>query len=72
MSTLDLLSQLGLFLVILGLILLLIPLMVKAMPKLENLPPILLYVYRGDGFTFVTSPLLIVIFILLAIFWWLR
>ena len=72
MSALDLLSQLGLFLVILGLILLLIPLMVKAMPKLENLPPILLYVYRGDGFTFVTSPLLIVIFILLAIFWWLR
>ncbi|MCD6510977.1 MAG: hypothetical protein J7K45_00070 [Thaumarchaeota archaeon] len=72
MSALDLLSQLGLFLVILGLILLLIPLIVKAIPKLENLPPILLYVYRGDGFTFVTSPLLIMIFILLAIFWWLR
>lgn len=72
MTELDLLSQLGIVFIILGLILLLIPLLIKALPKLEGLPPLILYVYRADGFVFATSPILILFFIVLLFLWWLK
>ena len=41
-----------------------LPYLVKAAPSLERVPWIVLWVYRRDGFTFVTSPLLILVSLL--------
>jgi hypothetical protein len=51
----------GLILIILGVLLFIAPLLLERMPSLEKIPWILFYVYRSDGFTFVTSPILILI-----------
>ncbi len=55
---------LGLTLVLLGLLLFLVPFLLEWMPSLEKVPWIILYVYRSDGFTFATSPLLILLSLL--------
>ena len=55
------LQMLGLMLLILGLIFIAIPFLVKLLPSLEKVPPIILWVYKHDGFYFATSPLLIII-----------
>ncbi|MEM3382865.1 MAG: hypothetical protein QXL52_06165 [Nitrososphaerales archaeon] len=60
----------GVLFIIIGLTLILLPILANYLPsmeKLENLPPILIYVYRGDNFYFVTSPLLILISLVLLI-----
>lgn len=51
----------GLILVVIGVIFLAIPLLARLVPSVEKLPPIVLWVYKSDGFYFVTSPILIVI-----------
>ena len=53
----------GVILILSGITLVLIPLITKLIPTvdLEKIPWILLYVYRKDGFFFVTSPVLILI-----------
>lgn len=60
----------GILFIIIGLVLILLPVIANYLPsieKLENLPPILIYIYRGDNFYFVTSPLLILISLVLLI-----
>jgi len=65
---------LGLLLIALGLLALLIPFLLEseALRWLERMPPIIIYIYRGDGFTFVTSPILIVISVLYLLYRWLQ
>ena len=50
--------------ILLGIILVLIPYLIRYAPAIEKLPPIVLYVYRRDGFVFATSPILIAISII--------
>lgn len=52
---------LGLMLILMGIILVALPLLSQYLPNLENLPWILIWVYKSDGFIFVTSPILIII-----------
>ena len=54
----------GIILILLGVLLFIVPVLLERMPSLEKIPWILLYVYRSNGFTFVTSPILIIISIL--------
>jgi len=63
-------TVLGLILISLGILALLIPLLLEseALRWLERVPPIIIYVYRRDGFTFVTSPLLIIISLLYLLY----
>jgi len=49
----------GILFLILGLILFVMPFLLRIVPSLEDIPWFILYVYRRDGFVFVTSPLLI-------------
>ena len=60
------LTSLGAIMVLLGLILILIPYLVRYAPEIENLPPVVLYLYRRNGFVFATSPILIAISIMCA------
>ena len=54
-------TVLGLLLIVCGFILVALPLIARNLPSMERLPWILIWVYRRDGFYFVTSPLLIII-----------
>jgi len=56
-----LLQTLGVLLMALGVILFAAPILLEKMPDLEKLPWIILYIYRRDGFVFVTSPILIIV-----------
>jgi len=62
---LDLLDKpftiLGLLLILMGIILVALPLISQYIPNLERLPWILIWVYKSDGFIFVTSPILIMV-----------
>lgn len=46
---------------VLGALLFLMPFILERLPSLDKVPWIILYVYRRDGFVFVTSPILIII-----------
>ena len=61
---------LGIFFILIAIALVLIPLLARYIPEIDfdRIPWFLLYVYRNDGFVFVTSPLLIIIGI--AFFAW--
>lgn len=54
----------GIILIILGILVFIAPILLERMPSLEKIPWIILYVYRSGSFTFVTSPILIIISIL--------
>ena len=54
------LTWLGIALILLGIAIVLIPIVGKYV-DLSRVPPWLIYVYRSNGFYFVTSPLLILI-----------
>jgi len=60
---------LGIMLMVLGALLFIAPILIEKIPSLEGIPWIILYVYRKDGFVFVTSPLLIMISIV-SLLWW--
>lgn len=49
----------------LGIVLLLIPYLIRYVPEIEKLPPIILYIYRRNNFIFATSPIVMAI----AIIW---
>ena len=53
----------GVTLILIGVALLLVPIIAKIIPAvdLEKIPWLILYVYRNDGFVFITSPLLIIV-----------
>jgi hypothetical protein len=53
--------MMGLILILSGLVLVLLPIVARHIPSLDRLPWVLVWVYRKDGFYFVTSPLLIII-----------
>ncbi len=55
---------LGLVLTLIGISLMVLPLLGSMLSKDLRLPSIILYVYEGNGFTFVTSPILLIISIL--------
>ena len=57
-------TTLGLILIVSGLILVLLPFIARFLPSLDNVPWFIIWVYRRDGFTFMTSPLLIVLSLL--------
>lgn len=65
---------LGLLLISLGVLALLIPFLLEseALRWLEGLHPIIIYIYRRNGFTFVTSPILIIISVLFLLYRWLQ
>lgn len=54
----------GAALIMLGLILFILPVLMERLPSLEDIPWILVYFYRSGNFTFVTSPILIIISVL--------
>jgi hypothetical protein len=54
-------TVMGLILILSGLVLVLLPIVARHIPSLDRLPWILVWVYRKDGFYFVTSPLLIIL-----------
>ena len=54
-------AWLGAIMILLGVLFLAIPYLIRYAPEIEKLPPILLYVYRRDGFYFATSPILIIV-----------
>jgi hypothetical protein len=54
-------TVMGLILILSGLVLVLLPIVARHIPSLDRMPWILIWVYRRDGFYFVTSPLLIII-----------
>lgn len=62
----------GIVLLILGAILFILPLVLERIPSLERIPWIILYIYRSDGFVFVTSPILIIFSILSLLLYLLR
>ena len=63
-------TAIGLILIFLGILALLIPFLLRseALEWLESIPPVIIYVYRRDGFTFVTSPILIIVSILFLVY----
>ena len=63
---------LGILLLVLGAILFLLPPLLERVPSLERIPWILIYVYRSDGFVFVTSPILIIISLISLLLYLLR
>ncbi|MDH5733196.1 MAG: hypothetical protein OEY88_05360 [Candidatus Bathyarchaeota archaeon] len=60
----------GVTLILIGIALLIIPIIGKIIPAVDvqKIPWLILYVYRRNGFVFITSPLLIIIGI--AFFLW--
>ncbi len=61
MDNLPPLTLLGVLLIAIGIVLVVLPLIAKHIPNVEDIPWIILWVYRTDGFVFATSPLLIII-----------
>ena len=57
-------TTLGLILIVSGLLLVLLPILARYLPSLDQVPWLLIWVYRRDGFIFVTSPLLIILSLL--------
>jgi len=58
------LTAMGMILILSGIILVMLPFIARHLPNLEKLPWILIWVYRKNGFYFVTSPLLIILSII--------
>ena len=54
-------TAMGLILILSSIILVILPFIARHLPNLEKLPWIIVWVYRKDGFYFVTSPLLIIL-----------
>ena len=57
-------TTLGLILIVSGLLLVLLPFLARFLPSLDQGSWLLIWVYRRDGFYFVTSPLLILLSLL--------
>jgi len=64
------LTCIGVVLIIIGLTLVLLPILGRYV-DLAHIPWWLIYVYKSDGFYFVTSPLLIALFVLSVIIYFL-
>jgi len=64
----SLLTFIGILLILMGLILVILPLIMKLGIKLESIHPVLLVWRRIDGFYIGTSPILLIILILVYLF----
>jgi hypothetical protein len=62
----DPITWVGVILIIIGVVIVLLPILGRYV-DLSHIPWWLIYVYRSDGFYFITSPLLIVIFVVSVI-----
>ena len=60
-------TWLGLILIVVGILFVLIPYLMRYVPAIEKLPPILVYIYRRDSFFIATSPILIIISVIAVI-----
>jgi hypothetical protein len=58
------LTLFGVILIAAGIVLVALPLIAKHIPNVEDIPWIILWVHRSDGFVFATSPILIIISII--------
>ena len=57
-------QSMGWILILLGIIFVALPYLARVIPNVERIPWWILWVYRSNGFTFATSPILIFISIL--------
>jgi len=57
-------QSMGWVLILLGIIFVALPYITRIIPDVDRIPWWILWVYRSDGFTFTTSPILIFISIL--------
>lgn len=57
-------TALGWMLILLGALFVALPYLSRLAPGVERLPWYIVYVYRSDGFTFATSPILILLSLL--------
>jgi hypothetical protein len=62
----DPITWVGVILIIIGVVIVLLPIL-GGYVDLSHIPWWLIYVHRSDGFYFITSPLLIVIFVVSVI-----
>jgi hypothetical protein len=64
-------SLMGWLLVIMGILFIIFPYIIKLIPSIEKLPWFIVFIYKRDGFYFVTSPILIFLSIIsiLISFW---
>jgi hypothetical protein len=62
----------GALLILMGIIFVALPYMERVVPDLDRIPWIILWVYRSEGFTFATSPLLIIISVISVLLAYLR
>ena len=60
----QLFTTLGLIFIVSGVLLVLLPFLARYLPSLDQVPWFLIWVYRRNGFYFVTSPLLILLSLL--------
>lgn len=68
-------TALGIMFILLGVALVVLPLLARSLDMqstLDRVPWIILYVYRQDGFVFITSPILIIISIAFIIYAFLK
>lgn len=65
-------ASLGWMLIIVGFVLVALPTIVRFLPRLDRIPWWIIWVYRSNGFTFATSPILIFLSIISIIVTYLR
>jgi hypothetical protein len=65
-------TWIGLLFIIIGILFILTPHLIRYIPEIQKVPPLLLYIYHRDNFWFATSPLLIIISVLSIIFYLIR
>ena len=61
-------TSMGRILILVGLLLVVLPNISRVIPGVERIPWFILYVYRRDGFYFVTSSLLILLSLISILF----
>jgi len=66
------LAAMGWMLILVGVLLVALPYLARLAPSVERLPWYIVYVYRSDGFTFATSPLLILLSLMSLLWGYLR
>jgi hypothetical protein len=62
----------GALFILMGIIFVALPYIERVVPNIEKVPWIILWVYRSEGFTFATSPLLIIISVISVLLAYLR
>jgi len=65
-------TVIGALLILMGVIFVALPYIERFVPDLDRIPWIILWVYRSEGFTFATSPLLIIISVISVLLAYLR